>query len=85
MDTNPTEFIKIQRAAAQCAVDAYEEDEEWYPTKTSRLLEACTIIEQLQTKLKAQQSQKEKLVLTLLQIDNYCRVNDIDLDQAMEG
>ena len=36
-----SEFTKVQRKAAQLAADAYEEDEEWCPTKTIRLLEAC--------------------------------------------
>ena len=36
-----SEFTKVQRAAVQCAIDAYEQDEEWCPTKMSRLLEAC--------------------------------------------
>lgn len=35
--------------------------------------------------LDVQQSEKRKLTETLLRIDNYCRVNDIDLDRAMEG
>ena len=36
-----SEFTKVQRKAAQLAADAYEEDQEWCPTKTARLLEAC--------------------------------------------
>lgn len=43
-----SEFTKIQRKAAQLAADAYEEDQEWCPTKVSRLLKACDIIDQLQ-------------------------------------
>jgi len=39
------DFIEIQRKAAQLEVDAYEEDEDWCPTKTSRLLDACGRLE----------------------------------------
>ena len=53
-----SEFTKIQRKAAQLAADAYEEDQEWCPTKTSRLLEACKIIDQQSADLK----KKDKLL-----------------------
>ena len=43
-----SEFIKVQKAAAQCAIDAYEEDEEWCPTKMSRLLEACDRLDRVE-------------------------------------
>ncbi len=42
-----SEFIKVQRKAAQLAEDAYEEDQEWCPTKVLRLLDACNRIESL--------------------------------------
>ncbi len=40
-----SEFIKVQRVAAQYAIEAYEQDEEWCPTKMTRLLEACDRLE----------------------------------------
>ena len=43
-----SEFIKVQRLAVQNAIDAYEQDEEWCPTKTTRLLEACDRLEVLE-------------------------------------
>ena len=42
-----SEFIKVQRLAAQNAIDAYEQDEEWCPTKMTRLLEACDRLEDI--------------------------------------
>ena len=46
------EFTKVQRKAAQLAADAYEEDEEWCPTKISRLLEACDRLDASEAKVK---------------------------------
>ncbi len=43
-----SEFIEVQRKAAQLAEDAYEEDQEWCPTKISRLLDACKRIESVE-------------------------------------
>ncbi len=40
---------------------------------------------QLQAENKQLKEQVEKLAGQLLNIDNYCRVNDIDLDQALKG
>ncbi len=55
-----SEFIKVQRAAARSAQDAYEEDEEWHPTKTSRLLEAC---ERILTETQRADKAEEKVIL----------------------
>ena len=52
-----SEFTRVQRKAVRLAAEAYEEDQEWCPTKTSRLLEACAIID------KAEASKAELIAL----------------------
>lgn len=78
-ELEPTEFTKEARKYMEHSTNPHWTDLALY------MVRACSIIEQLQAKLKAQQSEKEKLGETLLRIDNYCRVNDIDLNRAMEG
>ena len=77
-EESPTEFTKEARKYMEHSLNHHWTDLAIYTTR------ACVIIEQLQATFKAQQSEKEKLVEALLRIDNYCRVNDIDLDRAME-
>ena len=67
-----SEFTKVQRKAAQLAADAYEEDQEWCPTKTTRLLEACD-------RLDASEASRKELVDCLKEL-----VDIIDSGSVMD-
>lgn len=45
----------------------------------------CTNVMKLQAENKRQKAKIERLTETLLRIDNYCRVNDIDIEEALKG
>jgi len=81
------EFTKTQRAAVQMCIDAYE-TEDWMSAGSvgiQRLLDACDIIDRLTAELKDKDEKIGRQAETILRFDNYCRVNDIDLEQILKG
>ncbi len=51
----------------------------------TEVLQACDRLDQQQQALAAKDKSIEKLTGELLLIDHYCRVNDIDMEQALKG
>ena len=50
---------------------------------TGKPIVDCERYKQLRTDLRQAREEIGRLAETLLKIDNYCRVNDIDLEQAL--
>jgi len=55
------------------------------PCCTCGAQDAMDEITRLTTENKDKNEEIEKLASHLLAIDNYCRVNDIDIEQALKG
>lgn len=76
----------LDEAEAKCNDCVYlEADKEIINEHIEKHVHSDKQISQLEARLKELETDKENLAETILRIDNYCRTNDIDIEQALKG
>ena len=77
------QIAELAKVGTDEEVIAYLHDDRYYHTKEEK--RAATIIDRLTAELKDKDEKIGRQAETILRFDNYCRVNDIDLEQILKG